>query len=284
MKNTLFKHCASLCGWASFGEHTRPRVLAEAPRLSELGDRGQLQESFCGNQAEKVRCSEARVLPGVFAALVLLAWGCAFAAIAEESTPLAKHLIEMAGKSKGVCLVPRGGELAFDLVKGKGSEFVVVSQESTAEKAAAMRAKADQAGLLGRNLYIAEADFNAPVLADNYANLVVITDATDELLGKLDPKVMLKVLAAHGGKAIVGLAKGAKGTLTQAKLEEWVKGFGVPDAKVSKDDFGLWAVVTKPQLAGAAEWTHRYYRAANNPYSEDTVLTYPLVTKWLEKP
>jgi len=259
-------------------------VLAEAPRLSELGDRGQLQESFCGNQAEKVRCSEARVLPGVFAALVLLAWGCAFAAIAEESTPLAKHLIEMAGKSKGVCLVPRGGELAFDLVKGKGSEFVVVSQESTAEKAAAMRAKADQAGLLGRNLYIAEADFNAPVLADNYANLLVIADATNEMLGKLDPKVMLKVLTAHGGKAIVGLAKGSTGVLTKAKLEEWAKSFGVPDARVMQDDSGLWAIVTKPQLAGAAEWTHRLFDSAFNPISTDTAFILPSMTQWLDTP
>ena len=75
---------------------------------------------------------------------------------AEESTPLAKHLLELANKSKGVCLVPHGGELAFEVVNG--SEFVVVSQETTTAQAAAMRAMADQAGLLGRRLYVVEAD------------------------------------------------------------------------------------------------------------------------------
>jgi len=199
-----------------------------------------------------------------------------------ENTPLTKHLLELAGKSKGVCLVPRGGELAFDLAKG--SDFLVASQEPTAEIAAAMRAKADQAGLLGRNLYIAEADFNTPVLADNYANLLVIADATDEMLGKLDAKVMLRVLAPYGGKAIVGSAKGATGTLTKANLDEWVKGFSVPDAKVVQDDFGLWATVTKPQLPGSTEWTHRYYRPHNNPVTEDTTVHWPLMTQWLDKP
>ena len=102
---------------------------------------------------------------------------------------------------------------------------------------------------MGRRLYVAEADAGAPVLADNYANVLVIADATDELLNKLDPKVMLKVLAPHGGKAIVGLAKGA-GTLSKAKLAEWARRFGVPEARVVQDDFGLWAIITRPQLPG----------------------------------
>ena len=78
----------------------------------------------------------------------------------------------------------------------------------------------------------------------------MIADATDELLDKLDSKTMLKVLTPHGGKAIVGLAKGGKGTLSKGKLEEWAKGFGVPETKIIEETFGLWAVVTKPQLPG----------------------------------
>ena len=78
----------------------------------------------------------------------------------QESAPLVKHLLAIANKSNGICLVPRGGELAFDLAKG--SEFVVVSQETTAARAAARRAKADQAGLLGRRLYVAEAEAGCP--------------------------------------------------------------------------------------------------------------------------
>jgi len=52
--------------------HAPSRVLAEASRLSELLDHCQLKASFCGDHAEKVRCSEAlqptreaRVLPRI---------------------------------------------------------------------------------------------------------------------------------------------------------------------------------------------------------------------------
>ncbi|MGA2618861.1 MAG: PQQ-binding-like beta-propeller repeat protein [Thermoguttaceae bacterium] len=206
----------------------------------------------------------------------------AAAASAQESAPLVKHLLDIAHKTKGVCLVPGGGELAFDLVKG--SEFVVVSQEPNAARTAAMRAKADQAGLLGRRLYIAEADAGTSVLADNYANVLVIADATDDLLAKLDAKAMLKALTPHGGKAIVGLAKGSAGTLTKANLETWAKGFGVQDIKVVQDAFGLWAIITRPQLPGAAEWMHRFFDSGFNPVSTDTAFTMPSMTQWLGTP
>jgi outer membrane protein assembly factor BamB len=207
-----------------------------------------------------------------------------FAGVASSADrkPLAKHLLEIANKAKGVCLVPRGGDLAMDLARG--SELVVVSQEAGAAQAAAMRAKADQAGLLGRSMYVAEAEAGTPVLADNYANVLVIADATDELLTRLDAKAMLRALTPHGGKAIVGLAKGSAGVLARTKIEAWAKGFGAAETKVIEDDFGLWAVVTKPQLPGAAEWTHRLFDAGFNPVSTDTAFTMPSMTQWLDTP
>ena len=172
--------------------------------------------------------------------------------------------------------------MAFDLAKG--SEFVVVSQEPSTVQAAAMRAKADQAGLLGRRLYVAEADAGRPVLADNYTNVLVIADATDDLLPKLNAKAMLKVLTPHGGKAIVGLARNSSGALTKANLETWAKAFGAHDATVVQDAFGLWAIITKPQLPGAAEWTHRFFDSGFNPVSTDTAFTLPSMTQWLDTP
>jgi len=68
---------------------------------------------------------------------------------------LAKRIVALAGKSKGVCLVPRGGELTFAMAEA--SEFLVVGQETDAKAAQAAREKADKAGLLGRRLYVAEA-------------------------------------------------------------------------------------------------------------------------------
>ncbi len=204
------------------------------------------------------------------------------AAPAADNAPLVKHLLELSQKRNGICLLPHGGELALDLVTG--SDCLVVSQQPTTAKATALRAKADQAGLLGRRLYVAEAEVGTPVLADNYANVLLITDATEELLGKLDPQVILKVLTAHGGKAIVGLAKGSPGQLTKDALEAWSHGFGVPEATVVQDAFGLWAIVTKPQLPGAAEWTHRFFDAAFNPVTTDSAFTMPAMTQWLDTP
>ena len=144
------------------------------------------------------------------------------AAFAGQESPLVNHLLEVVNKTRGIWLVPRGGELAIDLAKG--SEFVVVSQELPLPRPPPC-AKADQAGLLGRRLYVAEAGADTPVLADNYANLLVIVDASDKLLAKLDRKTMLKVLTPHGGKAIVGLARNSSGGATEANLETWAKAF-----------------------------------------------------------
>jgi outer membrane protein assembly factor BamB len=220
-----------------------------------------------------------RIFGFIFATLAL-----ASATSAQEGAPLVKHLLELTNKSNGVCLVPRGSDLVFDLVKG--SEFVVVSQEPTAARAAAMRARADQAGFLGRRLYIAEAAASSPVLADSYANVLIVADATDDLLAQLDPKTMLRVLTPHGGKAVVGLAKTAQGILTRARLETWARGFGVPAAnvKIADDAEGLFAIITRPPLAGAAEWTHRLFDSGFNPVSTDTAFTMPSMTQWLGTP
>ena len=188
----------------------------------------------------------------------------------------------MAGKRRGVCLVPRGGEMAFAVARA--SELLVVSQEAHPARVAAARAAADKAGLLGRRVYIAQGSPARCVLADNYANLLVVADATDDDLPKLPPKELLRVLTPHGGQVIVGLAKGTAGTLTKARLSEWARGFGVAETKVVEDDFGLWAQVVKPPLAGAAEWTHRFFDSAFNPVSTDTAFTMPSMTQWLGTP
>ena len=56
------------------------------------------------------------------------------------------------------------------------------------------------------------------------------------------------------------------------------------DATVVQDAFGLWAIITKPQLPGAAEWTHRLFPTRVSTRSTDTAFTLPSMTQWLDTP
>jgi outer membrane protein assembly factor BamB len=178
--------------------------------------------------------------------------------------------------------VPEGGQLAFALAEK--SDFYVVSQEGSAHATQQARDAARRVGLLGKRMTIVEAPWDASVLADCYANLIVMTRLTDGRLPKLDPQAVLAKVAPHGGRAVLGLAASEEGILTQSQLETWAGELEGANTQVVSDDLGLWLVIERRQLPGAAEWTHRYYRAHNNPLSDDTAFRWPPAVQWLEKP
>ena len=187
-----------------------------------------------------------------------------------------------AGNPCGIAVLPEGGALAPALAKA--GRFIVVSQEADDGAVRATCAATEKTGLLGRRLYICESPSNRIIVADKCANLIAYTRVTDATLGSFDPKYLLSKLSPYDGRAVVGLAKGAEGALTKAKLQAWAKGFGVPDVQIVEDEQGLWALVTRPALPNADEWTHTYHAEDNNPYSRDTALTWPFMTQWLGKP
>ncbi len=50
------------------------------------------------------------------------------------------------------------------------------------------------------------------------------------------------------------------------------------------DEYGTWAIITKPPLEGVDDWTHWEHSPDNNPVSEDNVIKAPYMTKWLGMP
>lgn len=178
--------------------------------------------------------------------------------------------------------MPAGGDLAFAMTAN--SDFYVVAQEATAEAMQASAARAEREGLLGTRMTVVQAPADTCVLADCYANLYVRTDVADEHLGQWKADAIVRKLAPQGGRAVVGLAKAAAGRLSREKLEAWAAATRGATARIVEDDYGCWAVLERDPLAGAAEWTHRFFSAANNPVSADTAFNWPPATQWLEKP
>ena len=214
-------------------------------------------------------------------------WLCGvlgFAGRSRAETPdPAAYLLEKAAVARGVCSVPRSGDgkLALGLAQ---AGLLVHAMDADAAKVAATRCAAETAGLLGRSLYVEEGTPRAIPFADDYVNLLVVADATDQDLAALPPGEILRVLTPRTGVAMVGLSKAGPGQLSRDRLAEWLKGFSAGRTQVIEDHGGLWARVSKPPKPGAVPWTHRLFTPANNPVSGDTACAWPLMTQWLGRP
>jgi len=205
-------------------------------------------------------------------------------AMGADDAELAKHLLaSKAGVSGGICALPRcGGELAVAVARS--GNFLVHAQDPRPSVVAAARDAADRAGLLGRKVIVEKGTPSRLPYADNTVDLVLMTDLADEGLGDVSAREVLRALRPRG-KAVLGrTASAGADALTPQRLEKWLKDAGVAGAAVSRDSHGLWAVITKPPLAGADDWSHWVHGPDNNPVSKDTVIKAPYMTQWLGKP
>lgn len=199
----------------------------------------------------------------------------AAAVVAQADT--AQQTLQAAGRDKGVAIVADGSGLAPALVAASG--MIVVDQQPDEQRRAAAAEAADKAGTLGRRLYVVTGSPAACVLADGYADLVVVGAATDQMLTPAMAQELTRVTAPYGGTLVVGNPNPAAG-LTRAALAAWVAQLG---AEI-RSEGGLWAVWKRPALPGGDDWSHWYYDASANPVSKDTALTYPFELAWTAKP
>jgi len=207
----------------------------------------------------------------VFFIAGLLFFACGFA-IADE-TAVATHILEMSNRKAGICSMPRIGDGKLAVAIARNSKLIVHALSDDAGQLAAARALADEAGIMGRTLYIEQGVTGKIPLADRYADLVVVVDTADADLAALPAKEIRRICAAYRGVAIIGRAKDLGPGLTKAKLADWAKGLDVLDVKIVEDEMGLWAVARMPPLQGGDEWTHFWHDAGNNPVSTDTAFT-----------
>lgn len=203
--------------------------------------------------------------------------------MSDQATALAKHVLEIAGRRQGVCAIPRCGDGQLALAVAQNSGFLVHAMDSRTENLGLTRNMAETAGLFGRRLYVEQGTMATLPFADNYVDLLLATDLADADLATISPQGLLRVLSACRGKAVVGRADSG-GRLSPAALAAWAKKFQVSNVKVVRDSWGLWAIIQKPPLAGADDWTHSLHGADNNPVSKDAVLKWPYLLQYLAKP
>ncbi len=201
----------------------------------------------------------------------------------QYSSDLAVHLVETAGIDRGLCTVIgwRDDDLLQNLTEA--SELFVHGWNADAAKVASARKAVDAAGLYGSRCVLESGSAEQLPYAENTIDLLLATDLTPDKLQQLKPAEVLRALRPLG-KAILGQAKAGGGDLSADQLKSWIKKADVADAKVVSDEFGTWAILTKPPQEGVDDWTHWEHSPDNNPVSKDNVIKAPYMTKWLGLP
>ena len=176
-----------------------------------------------------------------------LAWAVALFPTLLAAADPETRLFERLPASPGIIVLldPQPAELAIALA-GKG-KWVIYCQLPSDAQVAAARQRVDQAGLLGTRIYVEKGPWSHIHLADNVADVVIVTDqataasdiARQELLRVVNPI----------GKVLLG------------------------DEQCSK-----------PFPDGTDEWTHPYHGPDNNPQSRDLVARAPYLTQYFAGP
>jgi outer membrane protein assembly factor BamB len=127
------------------------------------------------------------------------------------------------------------------------SELTVYVQLRSAEAVAATRKQVETAGMLGSRVYVEEGPPSSILLADNVADVVVVTPEA------------------------VASAESLRGELLRAVN---------PLGKVILGD----REITKPFPKGLDDWSHPYHGPDNNPQSTDRLARAPYLTQFLAEP
>ncbi len=156
------------------------------------------------------------------------------------------ELLALTEKKRGICVVVGGdGQRALELAQK--SEFLVLGRVDSATPLDGIISKAADEGLLNKRLYLSAGDLNVVPLADHYVDLLIVE-------GTVSPegKELMRALSTPGGVA------------------HWV---------VTGKTFK-----TRKPVAGTDDWGHWYHAPDNNPVSTDSVLVWPYLTQWMDRP
>lgn len=201
-----------------------------------------MRNAECGTRNE-VRASLRRLLllkhtPRLAAALFSTL-------LASAAPPLASLPAHLPPAGIFVVLDPQPAELAISLASQP--ERLVYCQLPTDAQVAAARQRIDQAGLLGTRVYVERGAPGHLHLADNVADVVIVTAAALQA-SPVAREELLRV-ANPLGKIFLG-----------------------PEE------------LTKPFAAGTDEWSHPYHGPDNNPQSRDQVIQAPYLTQYFATP
>jgi len=194
---------------------------------------------------------------------------------------LAAALVKTAGVSHGVCCVIGGADTGLPFALVEASHFLVHvadSEESAVQKG---RAEAAKKGIGIRRVLFEQVKMGPLPHADNTLDLVVVPDASDELLSKLSAREVLRALRPRG-KAFIHLQEGAG--VPRKALADWAKDASTKPVPLDDGELRAWLVVEKPVLSGVDDWSHWEHAPDNNPVSTDAVIKAPYMTQWMSDP
>jgi outer membrane protein assembly factor BamB len=98
-----------------------------------------------------------------------------------------------------------------------------------------------------------------------------------------DPAELARHLKPCGGVAVIGLPEGASAKPQADAWRGWLGGMELSDQ--STQDVGArWAVLTRGELPGAADWSHQYGDAGNTASTEDQRVKGGLGVLWFGDP
>ena len=199
------------------------------------------------------------------------------------SEALVARVLALAGADKGICSLPWPGSIDLAFAIARQSGLVVHCLETNQAAVAAARASAADAGLLGTRLYVEHGTADAIPFADNYVDMLVLPHATAAHLAALPLAEVMRVLTPRG-RVMIGCDSGAD--LTATTLSNWSARFSISNLQfaICNDPSGLWAVLTKPPLPGATDWSHWTCQADNNLMSPDAAIKAPFQTQFIDTP
>ncbi|MFQ5809574.1 MAG: PQQ-binding-like beta-propeller repeat protein, partial [Armatimonadota bacterium] len=195
----------------------------------------------------------------------------------------AEYILERSGIDRGYCIDYgcADGRLAREIARRSKLYMVGASTDRAAVQRGREKLLAE--GVYGSRVTLRHVEsLDRLPFPDMCANLIV----SGELIagGRLggNAREVTRKLRPEGGKAYLGVPRGAGEGVTRKQLQEWLKGSDsdtAPDSgsgvrtRIVKGAAGLWGIMRRPDpLPGAGEWTHAYGSAGQTANSGDELV------------
>ncbi|NQT54397.1 PQQ-binding-like beta-propeller repeat protein, partial [bacterium] len=206
----------------------------------------------------------------------------------------ARSILEKAAKKEGFCLVLGTGKPGFLQALAAASTLTIMCLEPDAGKVAAARQALAAARLYGTRVVVHHGSPASLPYPDYFADLILATSDSADLLEKCAAADVYRVLRPLGGRLFVETPKPAGGVagsigrglgighVTPRWVTRWLANGGVPADETSTA--GSVVQVVRGAVPESDDWTHQYATPARTGASNDRSARLPLKLLWFGEP